>query len=525
MASSGNRVLVVEDDPASRSFLQIALHKRGYVVVGANDAAEAEEQLTPENIGTFSCVITDYRMPEITGLELLNWIKERDSTLAIILVTAESEKRLITESLRGGALDFLDKPVNPNELHSAVARAVEQTSRQRHMRESESAVKDLVQAQQRMLATDASGGAGRVDLCFYPKHEAGGDFFTSFRPEVGKLFCLLTDVSGHDLSAAYISAYFQGFVRGLLTRGARIEEIFPVFNRFLLEKWNQSRSLNNYNLGFGTSVAACALSIDFDAQSAMVFTQGTPSPVYFAADSRTHVIRENGNFPLGWFSDVASDGVSFSFSTGGSFCLWTDGLEDLAEKLRVSSLSLVSAFFLAKEKKVAPPQLEAAADDILLVLIDVPPSKGVGDRVWPLISERYHGGSAGEIDEFQAFWERSLALAVPELPEAKLHDILLASREALLNALKHGCHGRAEEAARFEVAVSRQDRTISVRVSDPGAGHDFDFAEHEKRSANQLAEEHFGLILIHHLADSVSVDNKGANITMKFNWHEPGKEE
>ena len=127
-------------------------------------------------------------------------------------------------------------------------------------------------------------------------------------------------------------------------------------------------------------------------------------------------------------------------------------------------------------------------------------------------------GNPATFDSFQAFWQRSLMLAVPELPEAKLHDVLLASREALLNALNHGCGGCADQRASLQIAYPPSRQTLRVRVCDPGPGHDFDLARHEKSALKELAEEHRGLVLIHHLASDVSFLRNGASVTMDFAW-------
>jgi len=111
-----------------------------------------------------------------------------------------------------------------------------------------------------------------------------------------------------------------------------------------------------------------------------------------------------------------------------------------------------------------------------------------------------------------------LQLVVPELPEAKLHDILLSSREVLLNALKHGCGNRADQKAGFQIACCPSLQTIRIRVCDPGPGHHFNLTVHEEHAARDLAEEHRGLILVRHLADKMSFQRNGASVTMDFNW-------
>jgi anti-sigma regulatory factor (Ser/Thr protein kinase) len=115
----------------------------------------------------------------------------------------------------------------------------------------------------------------------------------------------------------------------------------------------------------------------------------------------------------------------------------------------------------------------------------------------------------------QAFWSRSLFMAVPEMPEAMVHDILLSSREAVLNALRHGCGGRADTTAKFQIAYCAASQMVRVRVSDPGPGHQFDFSRAE---AHDLPDRHRGLFLIQHLASRVESKHGGATLIMDFAW-------
>jgi len=513
----GGRILVVEDDLVSQRFLQLALQKKGYKVETAESVTEAWAILSP-GIGDYDCVLSDYRMPERDGLELLSLIQQQNPGLATIIITAEGEKNLVTESLRGGAADFLDKPVSLESLHTAVALAVQRTNRQRHLERSETAVKTVGRAQARMLGTEVAHGRTRVEICFHPKHEAGGDFFSRFQP-TPDIFCgLLTDVSGHDLQAAYVSAYFQGIVRGMLERGAPMTEIFARFNRLLLEEWNQIGGFSPETSEIKASVAACAISIDSAAQTATVLVHGMPAPIYWLPDGEARVVGETGGFPLGWFPDLPVQGTVQSITGGGAFCLWTDGLEQAAEKNGVSELSLACALQGAKSRGQRPAELDSAEDDVLVAEAWLSPPQTMAEAFRPLLLEQYHGGLCGEINRLQAYWQRSLMVAVPELPESTQHDVLLGAREALLNALKHGCGGRAAEGASFQIACSSRRRSIRVRVSDPGPGHAFDSDRHQRRAATELLEEHLGLFLIKQLASTVDFKRNGASVTMDFTW-------
>jgi len=405
--------------------------------------------------------------------------------------------------------------VDLQKLYAAVARAVAQTGHRRELAQSETAVREIGLTQKRMLDANTSRCREILQLHYYPKHEAGGDFFTHFQPRPDQLYCVLTDVSGHDLHAAYVSAYFQGFVRGLSKRGATMEEVCADFNRFLLEELNNTCALPR-GTGAETSMAVCAVLFDFTAKTATVFTQGTPAPVYLPADGGAQLLGESGGAPLGWFPALALRGTVHSIADGGSLYLWTDGFEDLAERQEVSVLSLAYAVRLARDQAKPLPCLASAKDDVLLAVIHLSAENRTSRAWWPVLAERYHGGQSADIDLLQACWRRSLALALPELPEAQLHDVLLASREAVLNALQHGCGGSAHRKADFQVAYNAAQRAVRVRVEDPGPGHEFDLIRHERLLERELVEVHRGLILVKHLASHLRFERKGATVVMDF---------
>lgn len=510
-------VLVVEDDATNAQLLKRALLLDGHRVSLAEDADTAQKIILESSTAPFHCVVTDLHMPGRSGLELLSWIKAHDPALATIIVTAEGERESVTASLRGGATDFLDKPVEFAKLRAAVEHAVCQTCRQRTLAQSESALRDLGRAQEWMLGLEAGRGKARANICFHPRHEAGGDYFTQFQLGPCQEFFLLTDVSGHDAQAAYISAYFHGIVRGMLEQKASVTEIFQTFNRLLLDEWNSSQGPNRHTAFVEASVAACAILLDGNAQSATVVSHGTPAPVFWQPDGRASTIGERGGAPLGWFPQL-TPGCRVQPTFGdGSFCLWTDGMEDLARSKGVTELSLALALQRAKKENEKVDGIESAGDDILLADIHLPSSNPSPQGFRPLILECYTGNQLEEIDELQGVWERSLDLAVPGIGDASRHDILLASREAVLNAMRHGCGRRGNCTASFQAALNESTRTVRVQVSDPGPGHHFRVEDSNPiEGGNNLAAEHRGLVLIKHCATKLSLGRNGAAVTMDF---------
>lgn len=513
-----HRVLVVDDDAMCRCLLEISLTKQGYRVLLAENSEDARRQLTTRRPGSVGCVVTDYRMPGGNGLELLEWIRKHDPSLATIMVTAEGERDIVAGSLRVGAVDFLDKPLCLEKLRVAVDRATALTERQRRVEQSEAAVHGLRQAQERLLEEVDINFGVRRELCFHPKQETGGDFFNQFRVGPNQFLHLLTDVSGHDLQATYLSAYFQGVVRGLLQRAVPLDEILESFNRILHEDLCQTEGGAGRPSGISASVAVCAILVDLDASLATVWIHGTAAPIHWLPNGEARAVGEAGGFPLGWFPDLEPRCAVQRIESGSTFCVWTDGLGDLASHLKVSELSLAWALQRARRDRHKPGYVGLAMDDILVADLHLGEAGSEDNAFRPLLLEAYAGDQAASVDVAQAHWRRSLELALPELSDTTLHDVLLSAREALLNALLHGCRAEPGRSATFAISACRASRALRVCVEDPGPGHSFDIEGSQERGIEGLVTAHRGLILMKCLAGKLTTRRNGASVTMDFAW-------
>lgn len=116
------RVLVVDDDAAVRYTLKEILESNGLEVAEALDGAHALEQLDRD---PFQLVVSDLRMPNVDGLELLRKAKARAQPPRVILITAHGSEKHAVEAMKLGAFDYFKKPFEVEELVSVVRRAVE----------------------------------------------------------------------------------------------------------------------------------------------------------------------------------------------------------------------------------------------------------------------------------------------------------------------------------------------------------------------------------------------------------------
>ena len=107
-------ILVVDDDPVVRRLLQQRLTKENYHVLVAADGYKAATVLKDKHIDV---VLTDLMMPgEIGGIEVLEIAKKIRSSIEVILITAHSSVDTAVEAMKKGAADYLEKPINFDEL-------------------------------------------------------------------------------------------------------------------------------------------------------------------------------------------------------------------------------------------------------------------------------------------------------------------------------------------------------------------------------------------------------------------------
>jgi len=118
--AKGPRILIVDDDPGQRSLLDSFLRSQGFETVTVGSGEEALKVLST---GGISMMISDVRMPGLSGLETMHRARQEHAVLPILLVTAYADIREAVEAMRDGALNYLAKPIDLDELLDTVQQA------------------------------------------------------------------------------------------------------------------------------------------------------------------------------------------------------------------------------------------------------------------------------------------------------------------------------------------------------------------------------------------------------------------
>ena len=107
------KILIAEDEDITRKHLIYALKKEGYDVVGTRNGREALEQIEREY---FDILITDVKMPEMSGIELLEKTRERYPDIEVLIITGFGSIDAAVEAMKKGAFEYITKPFNLDEL-------------------------------------------------------------------------------------------------------------------------------------------------------------------------------------------------------------------------------------------------------------------------------------------------------------------------------------------------------------------------------------------------------------------------
>lgn len=114
-------ILIVEDDITFSLMLTTWLSKKGFVVRSSSSVSDAKRRLGEE---AFDLVISDLRLPDSDGIDLLKWLKNTHPSLPLIMMTSYAEIQTAVQAMKLGAADYIAKPLNPDELLGKIKELV-----------------------------------------------------------------------------------------------------------------------------------------------------------------------------------------------------------------------------------------------------------------------------------------------------------------------------------------------------------------------------------------------------------------
>lgn len=155
-------VHIVDDDAAVRDSLRFMLESAD---LGVRDYESAQALLARLDQLEFGCIITDVRMPGMTGLELVARLKDKGSLHPVIVLTGHADVALAVEAMKAGVVDFLEKPFNESALLKAVGQALkrgeDETSRSAEQVEIEARIARLTPRERDVFEAIVAGESNK----------------------------------------------------------------------------------------------------------------------------------------------------------------------------------------------------------------------------------------------------------------------------------------------------------------------------------------------------------------------------
>lgn len=152
------KILVIEDDQTVKEFLETLFSMKGYTVKTASDGKEALHLLSGEY---FPVILTDLILPDIRGMEILNYIQQQGLNSAVLIVTAYRSIDSVLEALRHGAYDYITKPFTSQILIHRVARAMDKIRMEGVARNLSSRIVYATEEERRRVSRDIHDGIGQ----------------------------------------------------------------------------------------------------------------------------------------------------------------------------------------------------------------------------------------------------------------------------------------------------------------------------------------------------------------------------
>jgi|GEM_PF-636018 len=370
------KVLIAEDQEHVREALAMLLRTQGYPVLTCASPQEAltvARQQSPD----LALVDMNYRRDSTSGVEGLNLIetlRQLDSTLPIIALTAWGNVDLAVHAMRSGASDFIEKPWRNDSLLEKVQSLVRHGREVRVMqRISEHEKQDAQQLQTRIVPRRHLV-AGGIELFgeSVPAGIVGGDYFGLWQPNPESLHLCLADVSGKGTPGALIAAMLYASVSTLSASGSGAAKIVSEVEAILRDQLGEGHYIT---LFYGVLDLASRVLEYVNAGHCPPILRRGNGPVELLAPTRA---------VLGLLDQQASGSERIQLCAGDGLVLYTDGITEasdesgeefgserlirLLERDGASQLQDLYASILSRVRDHARGKLR---DDATMVLISV----------------------------------------------------------------------------------------------------------------------------------------------------------
>ena len=342
--SHSMKILIVEDAKDQRLMLGVVLRKKGHDVLEAENGVQALEIL--EQNRDYRIIISDWLMPEMDGIELVKAVRQRDYShyIYFVLLTCKTEREAVIEGMNHGADDFLNKPVNFEELNArlkAGIRIIELENiledRNRQISEAmeimEKDLKSAAAAQASLLCQPVTIHQVSFDWFFQPSRILGGDMFGYQAIDEENVSFFQLDVAGHGISSALFSFSLNNIMLETSGRSSVVKEIIDKPPHCRVR--SPEKVLASLNRRFQASPEAMSYFtivygvINSRTGTVIYSRAGHPPPVWLHAQANAiEPVIGAGGVPIGMMPSMDYECSTIQLQPGDRLFLYSDGVTE-----------------------------------------------------------------------------------------------------------------------------------------------------------------------------------------------------
>jgi phosphoserine phosphatase RsbU/P len=363
------KILIVDDVRLNVEMLEHVLQAEGFRTSTAGDGAMC---LAISRAERPDLILLDVMMPGETGFETCANLKSDPRTvdIPIIFLSALDDVKSKVKGLKIGGVDFVSKPVHGEEVLARVRVHLRIGETNRAIaREHQARIEELRNAQQAILVRPEDCPQASFAVFYQPLEGAGGDFYDVVRVDSDVFGYFAADVSGHGVSAAFLTSAIKALLR---------QYTGPLFSPE--DTMRGVDAVMRQMLGEEQYLTACYAHLNRRTKRLSVVSAGHPPVIVVRASGQTQTLEMDSD-PLGMFSALVLHRKDIVVSDGDRFFLYTDGLIESTPGRRDGLERLIASCVLHRTDslKEAVSTIAgltqscagSASDDLLLLGIEV----------------------------------------------------------------------------------------------------------------------------------------------------------
>ena len=337
------KIIVVDDDPTALLIISEMTKSLGFDTLCAESGEACLELLKDHPI---SLVLSDWEMPGMDGPTLLRTLRKQNygRYLYLILVTGRDDKEDLIEGLNAGADDFINKPVNMEELRVRLRGAARVLDLQeslddqnKKLKEAHSKIEEAFESvtADLRLAADMQFALLPKDLylegisanwLFKPASFIAGDIFDYFRLMGNQLVFYIVDVEGHGIPSALtsfaVNNQLNPSAQGMCSNNLRNASTPEEGVLRIIQDLNRQFTSSSLNSRYFTMVFGV---MDLQSGKVTLTQAGHPPPLLYSAKQDKVIEVGDGGMPVGMFDNAVFQTTTFDIAPGDRLFIYSDG--------------------------------------------------------------------------------------------------------------------------------------------------------------------------------------------------------